>query len=69
MPQHLWIKGHTDRRRCEVCEVHQRWNSRGGIWMPEVSMICSGDDEDDGTRASPRSPRSPDNRRPVLDDA
>jgi hypothetical protein len=69
MPQHIWTADHAHRRHCDVCEVHQRWNSRGGMWMPEVSAICPGDDEDSGISASPRSPLSPDNRRPVLDDA
>lgn len=69
MPQHIWIKNHTYSRRCEVCAVNQRWNGRGGVWMPDVHVICPGDDEDDGSRASPRRPMSPDSRRPVLDDA
>lgn len=68
MPQHLWIRGHTDRRRCDVCDINQRWNSRGGVWMPEVSVICSGDEDDSGRRR-PAPQLSPDHRRPVLDDA
>jgi hypothetical protein len=69
MPQHIWVRDHANRRHCDVCEAHQRWNSRGGIWMPEVHVICPGDDEESGTRALPRRPLTPDNRRTVLDDA
>lgn len=52
MPQHIWRGDQRTYRVCEVCLVPQVYE--GGEWIPPLSPICRGEDEDDGARGRPR---------------
>ena len=57
MPQHLWCE--TERFRvCEVCDVRQVLRKKLE-WLPEVSTICPGDQDEDGEGGSRRRPNAP----------
>jgi hypothetical protein len=66
MPQHIWVTSSASFRHCDVCGRRQAWHSRTKEWLPKISSICRGDDEDFGPH---RKPSLPGSRRPVLDDA
>ena len=66
MPQHIWRGDQKTHRVCEVClapQVRER-----GEWMPALSPICPGDNEDDGARGRPRRrPNAPTSSPRVLE--
>lgn len=52
MPQHLWRGDQKAYRVCEACRAPQYY--KHGEWLPPLSPICPGDEEDDNSRRGPR---------------